>query len=202
MKKILFYGDSNTYGYDPRGLRAGRYAAEHRWPDILASELAGSWIVEADGMNGRPIAESDFSFRVLERSIKEASPLDYFAVMLGSNDIAHGGGESAKSIAGRMEAMIDFVEGLPVFRDAGATVILIADPLISGGGPRGGPPREYAKTFTELAEEYAEIARRRKLLFVNTQGWEIDFAFDGGHFSEKGCVQFAEHMKKYLLSLG
>ena len=51
MYKLYFYGDSNTYGYDPRGFGAGdadlfaeeafRYPAEHRWPDILARLLAG-----------------------------------------------------------------------------------------------------------------------------------------------------------------
>ena len=27
-KKVLFYGDSNTYGYDPAGFMGGRYPEE------------------------------------------------------------------------------------------------------------------------------------------------------------------------------
>ena len=34
--KVICYGDSNTYGYDPRGWLGGRYDAADRWPDILA----------------------------------------------------------------------------------------------------------------------------------------------------------------------
>ncbi len=28
MIKILFYGDSNTYGFDPRGFGGGRYPVD------------------------------------------------------------------------------------------------------------------------------------------------------------------------------
>ena len=35
---IICFGDSNTYGYDPRGYFGGRYDADCRWVDILAVE--------------------------------------------------------------------------------------------------------------------------------------------------------------------
>ena len=34
--KIICLGDSNTYGYDPRGYFGGRY--DHPWPELLAAE--------------------------------------------------------------------------------------------------------------------------------------------------------------------
>ena len=33
--RVCCFGDSNTYGYDPRSFLGGRYAAENRWVDIL-----------------------------------------------------------------------------------------------------------------------------------------------------------------------
>ena len=42
--KVLCYGDSNTYGYDPRGFFGDRYPAECRWVDILARKL--NWEVQ------------------------------------------------------------------------------------------------------------------------------------------------------------
>ena len=33
--KVICFGDSNTYGYDPRPLDGGRYDASCRWVDIL-----------------------------------------------------------------------------------------------------------------------------------------------------------------------
>ena len=40
---VIAFGDSNTYGYDPRGYFGGRYDADSRWVDILAAETG--WIV-------------------------------------------------------------------------------------------------------------------------------------------------------------
>ena len=35
---VTCFGDSNTYGYDPRSFLGGRYDPDHRWVDILAAE--------------------------------------------------------------------------------------------------------------------------------------------------------------------
>ena len=35
---VICFGDSNTYGYDPRGYFGGRYDGDNRWVDILAAE--------------------------------------------------------------------------------------------------------------------------------------------------------------------
>lgn len=40
---VICFGDSNTYGYDPRGYFGGRYDAGSRWVDILAAETG--WTV-------------------------------------------------------------------------------------------------------------------------------------------------------------
>lgn len=40
MRKALFFGDSNTYGYDPSGFMGGRYPRDVRWTTILEERLA------------------------------------------------------------------------------------------------------------------------------------------------------------------
>ncbi|HIT31090.1 MAG TPA: lipase, partial [Candidatus Scatomorpha stercoravium] len=42
MKAVCF-GDSNTWGYDPRSYFGGRYGEADRWPEILAA--ATGWEV-------------------------------------------------------------------------------------------------------------------------------------------------------------
>ena len=49
--KVLCFGDSNTYGYDPRGFFGDRYDAEDRWPELLAQMT--HWEVINLGANGR-----------------------------------------------------------------------------------------------------------------------------------------------------
>jgi len=53
VKKVLFYGDSNTYGYDPAGFMGGRYPKESRWTEVLQMNLRGLWRVVSDGEPGR-----------------------------------------------------------------------------------------------------------------------------------------------------
>ena len=35
---VICFGNSNTYGYDPRSYLGGRYDVDSRWVDILAVE--------------------------------------------------------------------------------------------------------------------------------------------------------------------
>ena len=46
---VICFGDSNTYGYDPRCYFGGRYDADSRWVDILATETG--WTVYNMGQN-------------------------------------------------------------------------------------------------------------------------------------------------------
>ena len=48
---IICFGDSNTYGYDPRSYLGGRYNPDSRWVDILAEKTG--WTVCNMGQNGR-----------------------------------------------------------------------------------------------------------------------------------------------------
>ena len=51
--RVICYGDSNTYGYDPRSYIGGRYPASNPWVDLLAEKTG--WEVMNRGLNGREI---------------------------------------------------------------------------------------------------------------------------------------------------
>ena len=46
--KVICFGDSNTYGYDPRSYFGGRYDADNRWVDILAEQTG--WTISNMGL--------------------------------------------------------------------------------------------------------------------------------------------------------
>ena len=97
--RILCFGDSNTFGYDPRGFFGDRYGTEDRWLDLLAKQT-GHECINA-GANGREILRNPYALRLLT----EHAPLDIFLVMLGTNDLLQG--TSAKEAATRMEAFLN-----------------------------------------------------------------------------------------------
>ena len=64
MKKIVFYGDSNTYGYDPRGYLGMRYPQNLIWTSGVSQYYSGKYDVIEEGMNGRllPSTSGDTSY--------------------------------------------------------------------------------------------------------------------------------------------
>ena len=89
-RRVLCFGDSNTYGYDP--VRDGRYGLEERYPTVLQSLLGSGWSVVEEGLPGRtavfddPITEGMNGLRVITPILMSHAPLDTVTIMLGTND--------------------------------------------------------------------------------------------------------------------
>lgn len=82
--RVLCFGDSNTYGYNPRGFLGDRYDAEDRWADLLSKQTG--WDVINLGANGREIPHNGAPLSLLS----EYTPVDIFLTMLGTNDLLQG----------------------------------------------------------------------------------------------------------------
>lgn len=96
-KKALILGDSNTWGYDPRGYLQ-RY--DLTYVDYL-NKLVSGWMFFEDGQNGRLLRDvKDDSFDV--------DSIDLFSVMLGSNDLIHY--YEVDEIVGFMQTLIDKID--------------------------------------------------------------------------------------------
>ena len=88
-KKIVCYGDSNTWGYVP--VTGKRYPKGVRWTSLLA-EYTGAEVIE-EGLNGRTTVFPDelAPYRTgsdyIEACVDSHSPFDLLIVMLGTNDM-------------------------------------------------------------------------------------------------------------------
>ena len=180
--RILCFGDSNTYGYDPRGFFGDRYGAEDRWVDLLAKQT-GHDCINA-GANGREIPRNPYTLRLLN----EHAPVDIFLVMLGTNVLLQGA--SAKEAADRMEAFLNSL--LPHCQQ----ILLVAPPPMKRGA--WVPTDELVAKSICLAEEYKLLTEKLNIPFINTRHWNIDLTFDGVHFTESGHHTFAEKLGKEL----
>ena len=208
LKKAFFYGDSNTYGYDPAGFMGGRYPREERWTTILQDNLSQTWEVLADGMPGRSLPSTGYEWDYLRSVLREVTPLDLFAVMLGSNDILGTLRPNAEKTAAKMN---DFVSFVTDFTGEATQFLLIAPPRIelreesySASYVRG--DKSYAQIYFEqgekLAEYYEDLAGYRGILFADASKWELDFAYDGVHLSERGHALFAQKMTEVMRTIG
>lgn len=174
--RLLCFGDSNTYGYDPRAYLADRYPAEVRWTDRLARTTG--WEVCNLGQNGREIPDAAPAFPLY----------DWLVVMLGSNDLLRPQ-TTAAGVSARMER---FLRGLP-------RVLLVAPPPMRPGA--WVTEERLLTESTALAGHYQALARRLSCSFADAGQWGVELAYDGVHFSEEGHRTFAGALRLTLGSL-
>ena len=180
--RILCFGDSNTYGYDPRGYFGDRYGAGDRWVDLLAKQTGHEYINA--GSNGREIPRNPYALRLLA----EHTPVDIFLVMLGTNDLLQG--TSAKEAATRMEAFLN-----PLLPHCKKILLICPPPMKRGAWV---PLDALVTESIYLAEEYKLLAEKLNIPFADTRHWNIELTFDGVHFTESVHRTFAENLGKEL----
>lgn len=173
LHTIVCYGDSNTFGYDPRGFFGGRY--DEPWTSLLAR--SSGWEVRNNGMNGRTIPRR-----------REVFPqnADLIVIMLGTNDLLQGA--TAIEAAARMEAFLDTP-------DRRKFLLLAPPPMERGAWVRD---ETLITQSRQLGELYQEVARKLGIRFADAGKWEIPLCFDGVHFTEEGHRRFAEELRKEL----
>ncbi len=181
--KVICFGDSNTYGYDPRSWIGGRYAREDRWVDILA-DMTG-WDVSNMGENGRAIPTKAAAF---------AEDADMIIVMLGTNDLLMG--MEPEAVSEKMERFLSALDAGGA-GDAGMEkIVLIAPPPVTAG--EWVQDADTIGYSIRLAELYGKAAERCGVRFADAGKWNVSMTYDGVHFTEEGHRAFAEGLYRYL----
>ena len=184
--RMLCFGDSNTYGYDPRGYFGGQYPAESRWADILAEKTG--WEIRNAGKCGREIPRQHCQWNRSGQLLTQSAP-DIFAVMLGTNDLLQGA--YAKEVSSHMEAFLQYIQ--PKCRQ----ILLIAPPPMKPGAWI--TEQRLIADSVLLAEEYQTLSEKLGISFADAGKWNVQLAFDGVHFTEAGHRAFAEGLYQYLM---
>ena len=186
---ILCYGDSNTYGYDPRSYLGGRYPESVRWTGVLE---ASGLVVINKGENGRSIPRLNWEIEAAAGTISRSKAQD-IVVMLGSNDLLKCSGLSAEGCAARMEG---FLAALLAKVQLDLKVLLIAPPPMTEGTWVTDP--RTLKESHRVAGCYEAVAHRLGIGFADAGTWGVELTYDGVHFSEKGHLAFAKGMQTAL----
>ena len=190
MRKILFLGDSNTYGFDPDH---GRYPSCVRWLDTANRILSAKAIVLVNaGMNGREIPASEAEIESAVQKCHE-NACDTMAVMLGSNDLLNMAQPDAEEVGGRMKA---FLQKVPE-----ETELILTVPPRMKVSDEGGfcPDEKTVRAVEELGPVYRKLAEQFHTQLINTQNWPLDLSYDGVHLSQAGHQSFAFNMIQALI---
>lgn len=145
--KILCFGDSNTYGFDPRGFFGGRYEDNGRWPEVLGA-LSSHQVIN-QGQNGRTIPHRENEAALFRNTLENTKP-DLLIIMLGTNELLTG--FEPEDARRRMEGLLNHVP-------EGIRVMLIGPPAISRG--EWVSDEKIIQGIPKISELYRELARER-----------------------------------------
>ena len=192
-RKIVFYGDSNTYGFDPRDFSGWRYPKKDIWVSMVADALEDRFEIENEGMNGRRIPTERY-YRYDLELIRSLSENDIFAVMLGTNDILMNIESDAERAIAAMDEFIDFIYG----QENHPQVLIIAPPYVGTENDADPIFLRFYRECVKMNEGFKKIAEKRGTAFADASEWGVKTAFDRCHFSIDGHRVFAQHMISFL----
>ena len=191
-RRLLCYGDSNTYGYDPQSFLGGRYPESVRWTALLN---AANWGVINRGENGRSIPRLDREIEAAVQTVRGIET-DILTVMLGSNDLLQCPGLSAEVCGERMER---FLRAILIQTHGSPKILLVAPPPMAAGAWVSDP--NTVEESRKLAGCYETTAHRLGIAFADAGVWGVELAYDGVHFSEEGHLAFAKGIRAALDAL-
>ncbi len=91
MKKVICFGDSNTFGFNPKD--GSRYCPQVRWTSVLGSILGEGYEIKEEGCNNRtgfvpnPDGIIQSGQTCLRSCLNKHNNFDIFVLALGTNDL-------------------------------------------------------------------------------------------------------------------
>ncbi len=208
-KRILCYGDSNTYGFIP--FTNLRYDDETRWPMVLQQELGNEYIIIEEGLNGRTSGfdEEDGIFpekllnssKTIRTVINSHRPLNYVIIMLGANDIKNTFNTTPEITTKNLLNLVHTIKEYGVYNNQSPKIVLCTLPYLHE------KVAEIWQVFEgrlSLIEEINKIIRQIKtkdLFIFDTYLLSQDSSEDGAHFSPKSHFIIGNAMKNLIESI-
>ena len=202
MKRILCFGDSNTWGWIT-GSDGDRLAPDVRWPGVMAAELGDGFTVIEEAQNGRTTMWDDPTepidkngLRHLPIILESQKPVDLVIVMLGTNDLKNHFNLNAHAIAHGCGVLIDRV----LESDAGPAngapkVLLVAPaPVADGECPFGHLFDGAPEVSAGFKAAYTEVAEARGIPFLNAGDFASCPVPDTIHIDAESCSRLGKAM--------
>ncbi len=215
QKRILCYGDSNTWGYIPQwedpGMYSKRYERDARWTGILAELLGEDYEIIEEGLNGRttiyspPGEEFKNGLSYLLPCLLSHRPIDIVILALGTNDLHLPYQPEEKDLGNGIREIIDVIqETKKCARNWVSPEIVLVSPshiieakgrtevYQSYGGEEGA---RLSKCFSRL---YEQIAEEKSCRFLDAALYAEPSEADGVHWTAESHSRFASAVAKII----
>lgn len=201
MKKVLCFGDSNTFGFNPKD--GSRFDKTSRWTGILQS-LCGEKIhvIEA-GCNNRtafsdnPAGKMFTGHKILPEILQPN--IDVVILAMGVNDLQFQYKTTLEDVIAGMSKLVEIVKkGLPkakiiLVSPTNLTENVLKSPIFSTLFDK--TSIEKSKHFSKV---YSEISKKYACEFIDLNDVATPSDIDGLHFEPKEHEKIAKEIFEHL----
>lgn len=202
MKKVLCFGDSNTYGFVPE--KCTRYDKNTRWTGVLQALCGSDFSIIEGGCNNRtafvdnPAGTEQTGYKILPEYLTK----DYFDIVvlaIGINDLQLFFRPTLEEFEQGIEKLIKITKDL----SPNAKIILVCPSKLDLAGIKSGV---FSFQFDEISVEksyhlpqiYKKLAEKHACKLVDLNEIVKVSPLDGLHFSAESHKTIAENLYKNL----
>lgn len=203
MKKILCYGDSNTFGYNP--CDASRYDKHTRWTALLQNILGSEYQIIEEGMCDRTaIADNDkgFSFSAQKHFpdfMSDAKEVDILVLWIGTNDLQFKYNLSLEQIEEGLEKLIKIAQ------NSAEKIVLIPSVELSDNILNGYFRCQFDNVSVSKSKEmnkiYEKLSQIYNLEYFDVNKFVKPSATDGLHYDAEGHKIISQKLSELLLKI-
>lgn len=194
MKKILCFGDSNTYGYIPNN--GARYDKNTRWTGVLSLLSHGKFKIIEDGCNNRTAFAANPAGKIFTgyEILPELLTGDFDAVVLaiGINDTQFLYNLSSIEIASGVEKLINIVK----VKSPQAKILLVAPSILTEDVLNGNFACLFDRTSIEKSRQlpllYQKITEKQNIEFLDLNSVAKTSSLDGLHYAPEQHLKIAQ----------
>lgn len=194
MKRILCYGDSNTWGYVPNidGYSKNAIMQQYNEKDCWWYGLKQNNELFVDGLCGRCIAhehkwhKNRNAMQTIMHDLANYTNLDLIIIQLGTNDCKSEYGDSPEQITRNLETLLKIIK-----EKTNAQIAIISPAIIHEDNKI--TQRYYVgaeNKSKKLDSLYKSLAQKNNYIFVSGIGLEI--GEDGEHLTKLGHQQLSQ----------
>lgn len=201
MKKILCYGDSNTYGFNPKD--GSRFNERTRWSGILKNNLSGRFEVIEEGMNNRtgfvdnPDECEKSTLKHFPQCISGYKDTEILILAVGTNDFQIRFNADDKAISRGLARIISYAKCKDI-RTIIIPPVQIDERILKGTFSYQFDESSIAKA-KHAAEIYRETVRRFNCLYFDFNEFVKPSDDDGLHYDAKSHALIAENLTQYII---
>lgn len=200
-KRIVIFGDSNTWGDGPEEY-AARFGTDVRYPGVMQHLLGEGYEIIEEGLPGRTITASNDDYKkrgmvgmeYIRPCIASHLPFNLLILNLGTNEYKDPFRHTAEDVARHLEEMLVWIAECGVMlanREESSFSILVLSP---GYVADDSPYEEFsgtAEVSKDVAKHFAAVVEKYGHSFLDL-GPITEVGVDGVHYTPEAHTRIAD----------